>query len=47
MHEVIALSKSEGIATHAAADRLAEARINAYRSIKRVHGFDQGQRPTV
>ena len=47
MHEVIAISKSEGIATYAAADRLAEARINAYRSIKRVHGFDQGQRVTI
>ncbi|MDP9465158.1 MAG: NAD(P)-binding domain-containing protein [Actinomycetota bacterium] len=47
MHEVFTISKSEGIATSAAADRLAESRINEYRSIKRVHGFDQGQRVTI
>jgi leucine dehydrogenase len=47
MHEVFTISKAEGIATYAAADRLAESRINAYRAIKRVHGFDQGQRVTI
>lgn len=47
MHEVFSISKTEGIATYAAADHLAEARIDAYRAIKRVHGFDQGQRVTI
>ena len=47
MHEVFTISQSEGIATYAAADRLAEARIDAYKAIKRVHGFDQGQRVTI
>ncbi len=47
MHEIFTLSKSEGISTAAAADRLAENRINAYRSIKLVHGFDHGQRVTI
>jgi leucine dehydrogenase len=47
MHEVIAISKAEGIATSAAADRLAQSRIDAYRAIKRIHGFDQGQRVTI
>ena len=47
MQEVFAISETEGIPTHAAADRLAEARIDAYRAIKRVHGFDQGQRVTI
>jgi leucine dehydrogenase len=47
MHEVFTISKVEGIATHAAADRMAETRINAYKAIKRVHGFDQGQRVTI
>jgi leucine dehydrogenase len=47
MQEVFAISETEGIPTYAAADRLAEARINAYRAIKRVHGFDQGQRVTI
>jgi leucine dehydrogenase len=45
MHDVFAISKNENIPTYLAADRLAEARINGYRAIKRVHGFDQG--PTV
>jgi leucine dehydrogenase len=47
MHEVFTISKVEGIATYAAADRMAETRINAYKAIKRVHGFDQGQRVTI
>jgi leucine dehydrogenase len=47
MHELFTISKVEGIPTHAAADRMAEARINAYKAIKRVHGFDQGQRVTI
>ena len=47
MHEVFAISQAEGIPTHVAADRLAEARIDAYKAIKRVHGFDQGQRVTI
>jgi leucine dehydrogenase len=47
MHEVFAISDRDGIPTYAAADRLAEARINGYRAIKRVHGFDQGQRVTI
>jgi len=47
MHEVFAISKAEGIPTYAAADHLAEARINGYKAIKRVHGFDQGQRVTI
>ena len=47
MHEVFAISESEGIPTYAAADRMAEARINAYKAIKRVHGFDQGQHVTI
>ena len=47
MHEVIAISKSEGIATSTAADRLAETRINAYRAIKRIHGFGQGRPVTI
>jgi hypothetical protein len=41
------ISKADGIGTYLAADRLAEGRINAYRAIKRVHGFDQGQRVTI
>jgi leucine dehydrogenase len=47
MHEVFAISKADDIPTYAAADRLAEQRINGYRAIKRVHGFDQGQRVTI
>ena len=47
MHEVFTISKAEGIPTSAAADRLAEARINAYKTVKRVHGFDQGQHVTM
>jgi leucine dehydrogenase len=47
MHEVFAISKAEGIPTYAAADHLAETRINGYKAIKRVHGFDQGQRVTI
>jgi leucine dehydrogenase len=47
MHEIFTISKAEGIPTYLAADRLAEARINSYRQIKRVHGFDQGQRVTM
>jgi len=47
MHEVFAISATDGIGTHAAADKLAETRINAYKAIKRVHGFDQGQRVTI
>ncbi len=42
MHEVIAIARRDGVPTHLAADRLAEARIAGYRAIKRVHGFDQG-----
>lgn len=42
MHEVFTISKTESIPTYLAADRLAEARINSYRAIKRVHGFAQG-----
>ena len=47
MHEVFAISKADGMPTYVAADRLAEARINGYKAIKRVHGFDQGQRVTI
>ncbi|MGZ4671861.1 MAG: Glu/Leu/Phe/Val dehydrogenase family protein, partial [Ilumatobacteraceae bacterium] len=47
MHEIFTISKTDGIGTYLAADRLAEGRINAYRAIKRVHGFDQGQRVTI
>jgi leucine dehydrogenase len=47
MHEVIAISKADNVPTYVAADRLAEARIDGYRAIKRVHGFDQGQRVTI
>ncbi len=47
MHEIFTISKTDGIGTYLAADRLAEDRINAYRAIKRVHGFDQGQRVTI
>jgi leucine dehydrogenase len=47
MHEVIAISKTDNVPTYVAADRLAEARINSYLAIKRVHGFDQGQRVTI
>ncbi len=47
MHEIFTISKTDGIGTHLAADHLAESRINAYRAIKRVHGFDQGQRVTI
>ena len=47
MHEVIAISKTEQVPTSVAADRLAEARIDSYRAIKRVHGFDQGQRVKI
>jgi leucine dehydrogenase len=47
MHEVFTISKQENIPTYAAADRLAEARIDAYRAIKRVHGFDQGSRVQI
>jgi hypothetical protein len=44
---VFTISKGEGIPTYAAADRLAEARINAYKNVKRIHGFDQGQHVTI
>ncbi len=47
MHEIFTISKADDIPTYLAADRLAEARINGYREIKRVHGFDQGQRVTI
>ena len=47
MHEVFAISKADGIPTYAAADKLAESRINSYKAIKRVHGFDQGQRVSI
>ncbi|MEA3185073.1 MAG: leucine dehydrogenase [Ilumatobacteraceae bacterium] len=47
MHEIFTISESEDIGTYLAADRLAEKRINSYRDIKRVHGFDQGQRVTI
>ena len=47
MHEVFAISAADGIGTHAAADKLAKTRINAYKAIKRVHGFNQGQRVTI
>jgi len=47
MHDVFAISAADGIGTHAAADKLAETRINAYKAIKRVHGFNQGQRVTI
>jgi leucine dehydrogenase len=47
MHEIFMISKADSIGTYLAADRLAEGRINAYRAIKRVHGFDQGQRVTI
>jgi leucine dehydrogenase len=47
MHEVFTISKAESIPTYLAADRLAEARINSYRAIKRVHGFDQGPAVTI
>jgi leucine dehydrogenase len=47
MHEVFTISKAQDIGTHLAADHLAESRINAYRAIKRVHGFDQGQRVSI
>ena len=42
MHEVIAIARRDEVPTYIAADRLAEARIAGYRSIKRIHGFDQG-----
>jgi hypothetical protein len=47
MHEIFTISVAENIGTYLAADRLAESRINGYRAIKRVHGFDQGQRVTI
>ena len=47
MHEVLSISMNDDIPTYLAADRLAENRINSYRAIKRVHGFDQGQRVTI
>ncbi len=47
MHEIFTISKAQDIGTYLAADRLAESRINAYRAIKRVHGFDQGQRVSI
>lgn len=47
MHEVLAISRAESIPTYAAADHLAETRINGYKTIKRVHGFNQGQRVTI
>ena len=47
MHEVFTISKAENIPTYLAADRLAEARINAYRAIKRVSGFAQGAAVTI
>ncbi len=47
MHEVFSISKADGVPSYVAADRLAEARINGYKAIKRVHGFDQGQRVTI
>ena len=47
MHEVIAISTTEGIPTHVAADRFAEARINGYKAIKRVNGHAQGQTPSI
>ncbi len=42
MHEVVAVARRDEVPTHVAADRLAEARIAGYRSIKRVNGYDQG-----